>query len=358
MVLKFLLLIIVISNGFLLLVWYYFFNRDSVSTAKWNTVYNITKSPMENFIGTDMSRIFRQCDYLYHQVDVFRTIGSLKLKEEKEQRYMGYNGSEVWNEMVRKCKKSSGINAEFLLGYRAMIDMQIGTNYDGVLNLPFLMKRLFNDFEKIYSMILFYQKLIVSFAQTRNIFFEGRELKSDLSYFFSNTNLTQSQTFINLIKSSYDIERLLTVANGINKFLLLFSNKKITDITSSTNSTIDDKCLDVLTKYASTIKNKDIRHFTKLDVKGMKVMNKINSQDSTDKITKKEYITFLYFFQRFSKNVIYLKIIDTVMKKGKSNRTKTTVLINLMFFMVFFFLNYYYYKVLTAKPQRVKKHKN
>ena len=71
MVLKFLLLIIVISNGFLLLVWYYFFNRDSVSTAKWNTVYNITKSPMENFIGTDMSRIFRQCDYLYHQVDVF-----------------------------------------------------------------------------------------------------------------------------------------------------------------------------------------------------------------------------------------------------------------------------------------------
>ena len=151
---------------------------------------------------------------------------------------------------------------------------------------------------------------------------------------------------------------MITNENGNNKFLLLFSNKKITDIISSTNSTIDDKCLDVLTKYASTIKNKDIRHFTKLDVKGMKVMNKINSQDSTDKITKKEYITFLYFFQRFSKNVIYLKIIDTVMKKGKSNRTKTTVLINLMFFMVFFFLNYYYYKVLTAKPQRVKKHKN
>ena len=353
MVLKFLLLIILATNGCLLGVWSYFFTRDSVSTAKWDSVYNITKSPMENFIGTDMSRIFRQCDYLYHQVDVLRTIGKLKLKEEKEQVYMGYNGSEIWYGTARHC---GGISKEFLLGYRAMIDMQIGTNYDGVVNLPFLMHKVLNDFEKIYTMILFYQKLVVSFAQTRNIFFEGRELKSDLSSFFSNKNLTQSQTFINLIKSSYDIERLLTITNGINKFLLLFSNKKITDIINNKNSTIDDKCLDVLSEHTGEIKNKDIRRFAKRDIKGMRVMNKINLHDSIDEISNKDYIEFLSFFQRFSKNVVYLKVLDTVMKKGKSNRTKTTVLINLIFFMVFFFLNYYYYKVLTAKQQRAKKH--
>ena len=72
MVLKFLLLIIVISNGILLTLWYYFFNKDNISTTKWDNVYNITKSPMENFIGTDMSRIFRQCDYLYHQIRCIR----------------------------------------------------------------------------------------------------------------------------------------------------------------------------------------------------------------------------------------------------------------------------------------------
>ena len=68
-------LIIILSNFIILILWYLFSNNFNLTTAKWDEIYNITKYPMDNFIGTDMNQILRDCDILYHQLNSLLKIG-------------------------------------------------------------------------------------------------------------------------------------------------------------------------------------------------------------------------------------------------------------------------------------------
>ena len=359
-------LIIILSNVIILFLWYLFSNNFNITTAKWDEIYNITKYPMDNFIGTDMNQILRDCNILYHQLNSLLKIGIIdnnnSILYNDEPIYNGYKGSEVWSEIFSKCRQSNNaqINIELLSGYKSMIDMQIGIMYQGYTNLPFLMNTVFNNFQNLYFMILFYQKLVVTFAQTRQFFFEGKEVRENISEFLNYANLTKSEKFINLLKNVYNIERILKITNGVNKFLLLFSNKKIIETLKHKNSTLDDNCITNFDKIINKIKNEQIKIKSNLDVKGIKIMNKINSINEDKKIKKKELIYFFVFFQKFSKSVVHLKIIDSIMRKNKSNRTKKSFMITLFFIMIIFFINFTFYKIVSEKKIKnlKKKHTN
>lgn len=359
-------LIIILSNFIIIFLWYLFSNNLNKTTAKWDEVYNITKYPMDNFIGTDMNQILRDCDILYHQLTSLLKIGIIDKNDSilynNEPVYNGYKGSELWSEIFSKCKKSKNgqINFELLLGYKSMIDMQIGIMYQGYTNLPFLMNTVFNNFKNLYSMLLFYQKIFITFAQTRQIFFEGKEVRGNLSKYLNYANLTQSEKFIGLLHSVYNIDRILKITNGINKFLLLFSNKKIIETLNHKNSTLDDNCITSFHKIINKIKNDQIKTQSNLDVKGMKIINKINTMDENKKIKKKELFYFFVFFQKFSKSVVHLKIVDSIMRKNKSNRTKKSFMITLFFIMIIFFINFSFYKIVSEKKIKnpKKKHTN